>query len=101
MLSWSVQNLTNFVTTFTLPYLVNPESGNLGATVGFIYGVFGIMGVVWAYFYYPELTGRSLEEIDLMLGQDGVNAKQTKSMFNAVALLSGILGSRSLANIQV
>ncbi|KAJ5175773.1 uncharacterized protein N7482_001650 [Penicillium canariense] len=69
MMGWSVQNLTNFVSTFTVPYLINAGHGNLHAKVGFVYGAIGMVGVIWAFFYYPELKGRSLEEIDEMLRQ--------------------------------
>ncbi|KAF5966150.1 putative sugar transporter [Fusarium bulbicola] len=66
MAAFTVQNLTNFVTTFTVPYLINAGYANLRAKVGFIYGFLGLAGSVWAFFYYPELKGRSLEEIDLV-----------------------------------
>lgn len=77
MVAWTVQNLTNFITTFTLPYLLGPGYASLGAKVGFIYGSIGIVGCIWAFFYYPELKGRSLEEIDLMFIEN-VPARHTR-----------------------
>ncbi|CEI67397.1 unnamed protein product [Fusarium venenatum] len=78
MASFTVQNLTNFITTFTLPYLMNPEYANLGAKVGFIYGSFAFVACIWAFFYYPELKGRTLEEIDLMF-EEGIPARHTRN----------------------
>nr|RBQ99280.1 hypothetical protein FVER53263_00101 [Fusarium verticillioides] len=78
MAAFTVQNLTNFVTTFTVPYLTDAGYANLGAKIGFIYGALGLAGCVWAFFYYPELEGRSLEEIDLMFIEN-IPARHTRS----------------------
>jgi MFS transporter, SP family, sugar:H+ symporter len=94
MASWSVQNVVNFVTSFTVPYLTDAGYANLGAKVGFIYGTAAVTAVAWAYFYYPELTGRSLEEIDEMLRQ-GVPARETICMST-----SRVLGSHFCARIK-
>jgi hypothetical protein len=64
MLSWSVSNICNFVASFTLPYLLSAPYANLESKVAFIYGALSIVFIVWAYFYLPDLAGRSLEEID-------------------------------------
>lgn len=56
--------LTTFVTSFTVPYLLNAPYANLGAKVGFIYGSLCWVMVAAAYFLIPELKGRSLEEVD-------------------------------------
>lgn len=77
MIAGTVQNATNFVVSFTVPYLLNPGYANLSGKVGFIYGAIGLLGVAWAYFFLPELKGRSLEEIDEML-REKVPARKTK-----------------------
>lgn len=79
MVGWSTQNITNFVFAFTLPYLAGPStpSADLGAKVAFIYSALGWVGVIWAYFFVPELQDRSLEEIDEMLRLK-VPARKTK-----------------------
>jgi MFS transporter, SP family, sugar:H+ symporter len=55
-----------FLVTFTVPYLLQAPYAALGSKVGFIYGGFCVMALVWAWFCFPELRGRSLEEIDEM-----------------------------------
>ncbi|KAF4336084.1 hexose transporter 2 [Fusarium beomiforme] len=64
LLASVISVLTTFATSFTLPYLLSKPYAALGAKVGFIYGSFCIAMVVLAYFFIPELKGRSLEEVD-------------------------------------
>jgi hypothetical protein len=64
VVGWSFQNLWAFVVTFVVPYLINDAYAGLQSKVGFIFGSICVLGLVWAYFFFPELKGRSLEEID-------------------------------------
>ncbi|KAG5766045.1 hypothetical protein H9Q72_005889 [Fusarium xylarioides] len=64
LLASVISVLTTFATSFTLPYLLSKPYAALGAKVGFIYGSFCVAMVVLAYFFIPELKGRSLEEVD-------------------------------------
>lgn len=52
-----------FITAFTLPYLLSKPYANLQSKVGFIYGAFTVLSVVFSY-YLPECRGLSLEEIE-------------------------------------
>ncbi|KIW29629.1 uncharacterized protein PV07_05432 [Cladophialophora immunda] len=67
--AWSTQNCLDFLTSFTLPYLLDDDYAGLGARVGFIYGGFAFLGILWGIFVLPELKGRSLEEIEEMFEQ--------------------------------
>lgn len=53
-----------FLVAFTLPYLLNKPYANLQSKVGFIYGAFSVLGLIFTYFFVPECGGKSLEEID-------------------------------------
>ncbi|KAI1410538.1 general substrate transporter [Hypoxylon sp. FL1857] len=64
LLACCISILTTFVTSFTLPYLLNPPYAALGGKVGFIYGSICFAFVVVTFFFIPELKGRSLEEVD-------------------------------------
>ncbi|KAI9928699.1 hypothetical protein MW887_001916 [Aspergillus wentii] len=66
-----VNILTNFVFSFSVPYLLNAPYANLHAKVGFIFGSLACCSLVFAYFCVPEMRGKSLEEVDRMF-QDGV-----------------------------
>jgi len=64
LLASVISIITTFVTSFTIPYLLNAPYAALGAKVGFIYGAINVLMVIVAYFFIPEMKGRSLEEVD-------------------------------------
>ena len=47
--------------------MVNPDKGNLGAKVFFIWGSLCACAFVYAYFLIPETKGLSLEQVDKMM----------------------------------
>ena len=67
----------SWLVTFTFPYLFNSDGANLSARVGFIYGSLMLAAAVWIFFFLPETSGRSLEEIQVMF-QHGVPARKFK-----------------------
>lgn len=56
--------LFNFILGFVTPYLVAENEANLKTNVGFIWGGFILLALVWVFFSVPETKGLSLEEID-------------------------------------
>lgn len=67
----SVATLTDVaaacVVTYTLPYLLGTAGYagvNLGAKVGWIFGGISFLSFVFVTVFVPELSGRSLEEVD-------------------------------------
>lgn len=55
---------TQFLVAFCTPYLLNAPYAALGSKVGFIYGSFAFLGILFSYFCIPECSGKTLEEID-------------------------------------
>ena len=47
--------------------MVNPDKGNLGAKVFFIWGSLCTCAFIYAYFLIPETKGLSLEQVDKMM----------------------------------
>jgi hypothetical protein len=43
---------------------LSTPGANLGARLGYVWGGCAAVGAVWAWFFMPELKGRSLEDID-------------------------------------
>lgn len=79
MVVYLTQFVCDFVVSYTLPYLLGTGYANLHSKVGFIYGGFGIIGLVWAFFCLPDMSGRSLEELEIMWTEK-VPARQFRSM---------------------
>jgi hypothetical protein len=57
-LFWTFANLSNFVVTFTIPYLLKPGYANLGSKVGFVFGSTSAIILVLIFFFVPEMTGK-------------------------------------------
>jgi sugar porter (SP) family MFS transporter len=48
------------------PYIQDAGYGNLGSKIGFLWGAFSIVTLVWVYFVLPETRGLSLEQLDYL-----------------------------------
>lgn len=92
-----------FVVSFTLPYLLNAPYANLGSKVGFVYGSMALCTLVFTFFFVPECTGKSLEEVDLMF-HERVPLRKFKS-YRAEQKLERVIekeksGLREMQNIE-
>lgn len=47
-------------------WMLNPTGGNLAGRCGYVWGATGLVCLVTAYFFLPEMKGRSYREIDIM-----------------------------------
>lgn len=65
-LALSSTNIAGMVWSFVLPYIFNPDEGNLGASTMFIFAGFSLLFWVYFYFCVPETANRTLEEVDEM-----------------------------------
>ncbi|KAB5513404.1 general substrate transporter [Coniochaeta sp. 2T2.1] len=65
-LAAAVSFFGGWLTTFTAPYFINPESLNWGPRYGYIWFPSAIIAAAWVWFFLPELKGRTLEEINEM-----------------------------------
>ncbi|KAK4033099.1 hypothetical protein C8A01DRAFT_40458 [Parachaetomium inaequale] len=52
------------VMQFTVPYMINPDAGNLGGKVGFIFLGTGLMAGIGGWYLFPETKGLSFEKLD-------------------------------------
>jgi SP family general alpha glucoside:H+ symporter-like MFS transporter len=59
-------HLSNLAVSYIVPYLYNSDthSAGLGLRMGFIWGAFGFVFVVWGFFFIPNLAGFNAYEID-------------------------------------
>jgi len=49
---------------FSLPYAINPDAGNLGGKIAFVFGAVLVFAIVYIFFQIPETKGRTYIEID-------------------------------------
>ncbi|KAL4863630.1 hypothetical protein BDV12DRAFT_206335 [Aspergillus spectabilis] len=49
---------------FTIPYMINPDAGNLGGRIGFIFLGTGLVAAIGGWFLYPETKGVAFEKMD-------------------------------------
>ncbi|KAK4143409.1 general substrate transporter [Dichotomopilus funicola] len=49
---------------FTVPYMINPDAGNLGGKVGFIFLATGLIAGIGGWYLFPETKGLSFEHLD-------------------------------------
>ena len=61
---------------FVSPYMINPDAGNLGAKVGFVFFGLGMPLCVLFYFFIPETKGLSFEDVSPKFAM--VRVKQKK-----------------------
>ncbi|KAF2875107.1 general substrate transporter [Massariosphaeria phaeospora] len=65
-IGWMVQAFGTAASGIALPYIFNPDQGNLRGKVGFTYVASCLLGAAVSWFLVPEMKGRSIAEIDRM-----------------------------------
>ncbi|KAH7329462.1 maltose permease [Stachybotrys elegans] len=63
-LATATQALCGLAMNFAIPYMVNPDEGNLQGKVGFIFGGLALVATIGSWFFVPELKGKTFDEID-------------------------------------
>lgn len=55
-----------WVIGFVSPYMINPDAGNLGGKVGFVFFGFGVPLCVAFWFLIPETMGLTFEDVSIL-----------------------------------
>jgi hypothetical protein len=65
-IAWAVGAVNNLVFSAVTPYIYNADAGNLRSKIGFVW--FGIAGLTFAaaWFWIPEMFGRTPLQLDLL-----------------------------------
>ncbi|PSN73878.1 MFS general substrate transporter [Corynespora cassiicola Philippines] len=74
-IGWCVSAFTTAVSGVVLPYIFNPDEGNLRGKTGFTYVGASLAGLAVSWFLVPEMKGRTVGEIDRMF-ELGLPARQ-------------------------
>jgi len=83
--AWFTAGAANALFGFVLPYIFNPDQGNLRAKTGFVFAGLCILGVVTTFFTVPEMKGRTPAEIDRMF-ELGLSARKFHTWTNPNAV---------------
>ncbi|KAG2168504.1 hypothetical protein JADG_008243 [Aureobasidium aubasidani] len=82
------------------PYMVDPDKGNLGPKVFFVWGTLCTCACIYAYFLVPETKGLSLEQVDKMLEEvnprNSAGWKPTTTFANEMGLTKGGVSSEEI-----
>ncbi|KAF1848237.1 general substrate transporter [Cucurbitaria berberidis CBS 394.84] len=92
-----MNGLSSCIWSFSLPYAINPDKGNLGGKVAFIFGATLVLCFVFVFFFIPETKDRTFIEIDELYGR-GVPAwkwKQTQIVTVAEEKTEEAIGGKS------
>ncbi|GAB1208474.1 hypothetical protein APSETT445_007224 [Aspergillus pseudonomiae] len=65
-LGWVINGLSNGVFGLVLPYIFNPDEGDLRAKTGFVYTGLCLLGLAGTWYVVPEMKDRTPMEIDRM-----------------------------------
>lgn len=65
-IGWFTNSLGNGAMSLALPYIFNPDSGNLKAKLGFVMSAFCLVGFAISWLMVPEMRHRSNVDIDQM-----------------------------------
>ena len=84
-IGWFTTGAAAGIMGFVLPYIFNPDQGNLKAKTGFVYGGFSAAAVVISWFVIPEMKGRSFVEIDRMF-EERVAAREFEGYGRAAGI---------------
>jgi hypothetical protein len=64
------QGFAGWLVGFVSPFLINPDAGNLGAKVGFVFAGLGVPLCVIFYFLIPETKGLSFDDVSTPLAMN-------------------------------
>ena len=54
-----------WVVSFIVPYIINPDAGDLGGKIGYVFFGLGFMSTVLLFFFCPETRGLNYNEVQL------------------------------------
>jgi SP family sugar:H+ symporter-like MFS transporter len=68
-MAYFAQQCGGLIITFISPYMQNAGYGDMGPYIGFFFGSFSFIGIIFVYFCFPETKGATIEELDMFFEQ--------------------------------
>lgn len=76
-IGWFVSAFATTIAGLALPYVFNPDEGNLRGKTGFTYTASCLVGAAISWYLIPEMKGRNVADIDRMF-EENLSARQFK-----------------------
>lgn len=74
----SMAAMSNWVFNFALGMFTPPAFVNITWKLFIIFGVLCVAAAAWFWVFYPETCGKTLEEIEILFGDEGLKPWKTK-----------------------
>ncbi|KAL4883348.1 general substrate transporter [Aspergillus karnatakaensis] len=84
-IGYAVHSGINVMWQFVIPFMFNPDQGNLGGKIAFVFGGMCFFCLVYLWLWQPETSGRSFQELDEMFAK-GVPARKFKGYVTDVQM---------------
>jgi hypothetical protein len=81
--------LSSCIWSFALPYAINPDQGNLGGKIAFIFGAVMVFSLAFIWVMVPETGGRTFNEIDELYARSIPAWKWSQTVVTVVAQADG------------
>jgi len=62
----AINSSIGFAIVLSLPYMINPDQGNLGPKIGFVFSSLSLLAIIFVFLLVPEMRGRTFGELDYM-----------------------------------
>lgn len=85
-LATMMNGLSSCIWSFSLPYAVNPNIGNLQGKIAFIFAAVMVFSTVFIYFFVPETKNRTYLEIDELWARNIAPRKFKQTQLVAVVV---------------
>lgn len=100
-LAYALQSVSTIVITVFSPYVQSDDYTNWGAYIGFFFGSFSFIAFWFVYFFYPEVKGLSIEDMDLLFERNASISEFRKATRGKATFIEGIDGARGGALIGI
>ncbi|KAL2819449.1 general substrate transporter [Aspergillus granulosus] len=99
-IGYAVHSGINVMWQFVIPFMFNPDQGNLGGKIAFIFGGMCFFCLLYLWLWQPETSGRSFQELDEMFAK-GIPARKFKSYKTDVQINNEAAAASRDAKIEV
>ncbi|KAK5116288.1 hypothetical protein LTR85_009260 [Meristemomyces frigidus] len=98
--AYFTQQCGGLIVTFVSPYMQDAGYGDMGPYIGFFFGGISFLGLIFVYFFYPELKGLSIEQLDVLFEQRVPTKQFGKVPRGATAAHESVIEGKALEGLE-